>query len=166
MNVIGLRSGVIDAVVRARAATEPLIQIIHSPNEKQSKQGSKALSDLVAENETIRNSLLTTGFAELVLHTLTSNSKIQSKSSSSSSQSDIIPIFIKVGLLDVVLRLVTTAEGLQPLSLLIPILEELKLNGEDELKSKSKKILGLLSIEGINAQSSSLNNEELKNEKD
>ncbi|KAA6357592.1 MAG: hypothetical protein EZS28_046881, partial [Streblomastix strix] len=29
MNVIGLRSGVIDAVVRARAATEPLIQIIH-----------------------------------------------------------------------------------------------------------------------------------------
>ncbi|KAA6314404.1 MAG: hypothetical protein EZS28_055590, partial [Streblomastix strix] len=106
MNVIGLRSEVVDTVVRARAATEPLIQIIHSPNEKQSKQGSKALSDLITENETIRNSLLTTGFAEVILHTLTSNNQIQSKQSSSSS-SDIIPIFIKVGLLDGVLRLVT-----------------------------------------------------------
>ncbi|KAA6364218.1 MAG: hypothetical protein EZS28_040254, partial [Streblomastix strix] len=90
--------------------------------------------------QTIRNSLLTTGFAEVVLHTLTSNNQIQSKqSSSSSSSSDIIPIFIKVGLLDVALRIVTTAEGLQPLSLLIPILEDIKLNGEGELKSKSKK---------------------------
>ncbi|KAA6378247.1 MAG: hypothetical protein EZS28_026227 [Streblomastix strix] len=164
MNVIGLRSEVVDAVVRARAATEPLIQIIHSLNEKQSKQGSKALSDLITENETIRNSLLTTGFAEVVLHTLTSNNQIQSKQSSSST-SDIIPIFIKVGLLDVVLRLVTTAEGLQPLALLIPILEDIKLNGEGELKSKSKKILGLLSIEGINVQSTS-NKEELKYEKE
>ncbi|KAA6358114.1 MAG: hypothetical protein EZS28_046359, partial [Streblomastix strix] len=42
----------------------------------------------------------------------------------------IIPIFIKFGLLDVVLRLVTTAEGLQSLALLIPILEDIKLNGE------------------------------------
>ncbi|KAA6379869.1 MAG: hypothetical protein EZS28_024604 [Streblomastix strix] len=164
MNVIGLRSEVVDAVVRARAATEPLIQIIHSPNEKQSKQGSKALSDLVADNETIRSSLLTTGFAELVLHTLTSNNQIQSKSSSSSS--DIIPIFIKVGLLDVVLRLVTTAEGLQPLALLIPILEDLKQKGENELKNKSKKILTLLQSEGINSSSSQQNDEDLKKEKE
>ncbi|KAA6370464.1 MAG: hypothetical protein EZS28_034009, partial [Streblomastix strix] len=136
---------------------------IQSLNEKQSKQGSKALSDLITENETIRNSLLTTGFAEVVLHTLTSNNQIQSKSSSSSS--DIIPIFIKFGLLDVVLRLVTTAEGLQSLALLIPILEDIKLNGEGELKSKSKKILGQLSIEGINVQSSS-NKEEMKSDKE
>jgi hypothetical protein len=33
---------------------------------------------------------------------------------------------VKVGLLDVILRLVTVAEGLQPLSILIPLLEELK----------------------------------------
>ncbi|KAA6373503.1 MAG: hypothetical protein EZS28_030971, partial [Streblomastix strix] len=122
------------------------------------------LSDLITENETIRNSLLTTGFAEVVLHTLTSNNQIQSKQSSSSS-SDIIPIFIKVGLLDVVLRLVTTAEGLQPLSLLIPILEEIKLNGQEELKNKSKKILNNLNTEGINVQSTS-NKEEMKHEKE
>ncbi|KAA6392633.1 MAG: hypothetical protein EZS28_011841 [Streblomastix strix] len=164
MNVIGLRSGVIDAVVRARAATEPLIQIIHSSNEKQSKAGSKTPSDLVTENETIHNSLLTTRFAELVLHTYTSNNQIQSKPSSSSSQSDINSIFIKFGLLDVVLRLVTTAEGLQPLALLIPILEDIKLNGQDELKNKSKKILNILNVEVI--KFSSLNNEKLKNEKD
>ncbi|KAA6396658.1 MAG: hypothetical protein EZS28_007814 [Streblomastix strix] len=152
MNVIGLQSGVVDAVVRARAATEPLIQIIYSPSEKQSKAGSKTLSDLIIENETIRNSLLTTGFVELVLHTLTSNNQIQSKSSSSSS--DIIPIFIKIGLLDIVLKLVTTARGLQPLSLLIPILEELQLSGEDELINKSKIILNNLKVEGIKASSS------------
>ncbi|KAA6360384.1 MAG: hypothetical protein EZS28_044089, partial [Streblomastix strix] len=129
-----------------------------------SKQGSKALSDLITANETIRNSLLTTGFAEVVLHTLTSNNQIQSKQSSSSSSGNI-PIFIKVGLLDVVLRLVTTAEGLQSLALLIPILEDIKLNGEDELKSKSKKILNNLNAEGINVQSTS-NKEEMKSEKE
>ncbi|KAA6386307.1 MAG: hypothetical protein EZS28_018166 [Streblomastix strix] len=163
LNVIGIRSEVVDAVVRARAATEPLIQIIHSSNEKQSKAGSKALSDLVAENDTICNSLLTTGFAELVLHTLTSNNQIQSESSSLPFET---PIFIKIGLLDVVLRLVTTAEGLQPLSLLIPILEEIKLNGNDELKNKSKKILGILSTECIGHlfRAREITNSEIKRE--
>jgi hypothetical protein len=47
-----------------------------SSNEKQSKAGSKALCDLIEENETIRNSLLTTGFIQVVIHTLTSGSQV------------------------------------------------------------------------------------------
>ncbi|KAA6384638.1 MAG: hypothetical protein EZS28_019835 [Streblomastix strix] len=164
LHVIGVRSKVIDSNIRAGTATESFVQIIHSSNEKQSKAGSKALCDLIEENETIRNSLLTTGFIQVVIHTLTSGSQVPSQSSSSSSSQIISdsPTFVKVGLLDVILRLVTVAEGLQPLSILIPLLEEQKKNGETELKVKARKILGQLSSEGINDSSGN----EKENEKD
>ncbi|KAA6361678.1 MAG: hypothetical protein EZS28_042795, partial [Streblomastix strix] len=97
LHVIGVRSKVEDASVRAGAATESLIQIIHSSNEKESKSGSKALCELVEENSQIRNSLLSTGFAQLVLHTLTSNTQIETKSSSFSYPEKSTPIFVKIG---------------------------------------------------------------------
>ncbi|KAA6322399.1 MAG: hypothetical protein EZS28_054439, partial [Streblomastix strix] len=120
--VIGVRSKVEDASVRAGAATESLIQIIHSSNEKESKSGSKALCELVEENSQIRNSLLSTGFAQLVLHTLTSNTQIETKSSSSysSTPENSTPIFIKIGLLNVILKLSEEEKGLESLIILIP----------------------------------------------
>ncbi|KAA6365553.1 MAG: hypothetical protein EZS28_038920, partial [Streblomastix strix] len=72
------------------------------------------------------------------------------------------PTFVKVGLLDVILRLVTVAEGLQPLSILIPLLEELKKNGETELKVKARKILTNLAGEGINYSSGNENEKDQK----
>ncbi|KAA6377537.1 MAG: hypothetical protein EZS28_026935 [Streblomastix strix] len=160
LHVIGVRSKVEDASVRAGAATESLIRIIHSSNEKESKSGSKALCELVEENSQIRNSLLSTGFAQVVLHTLTSNTQIETKSSSSSSSSpeNPTPIFIKIGLLNVILKLSEEEKGLESLIVLIPVLEELKLNGENQLKSKAKNLLLILSqIKGINSQNSNSN---------
>ncbi|KAA6372516.1 MAG: hypothetical protein EZS28_031957 [Streblomastix strix] len=158
LHVIGVRSKVEDASVRAGAATESLIQIIHSSNEKESKSGSKALCELVEENSQIRNSLLSTGFAQVVLHKLTSNTQIETKSSSSSSPENSTPIFIKIGLLNVVQRLTEEEKGLESLIVLIPVLEELKSNGENQLKSKAKNLLLILSqIIGINSQNSNSN---------
>ncbi|KAA6367636.1 MAG: hypothetical protein EZS28_036837 [Streblomastix strix] len=154
LHIIGIRSGSVDCSIRAQTATEPMIQIIYSPNEKKSKAGSKALCDLIEENEQIRNSLLTTGFVQIVLHSLTSNTQIQSQQSSSSSNNQI-PTFVKIGLLNVIQKLTDEEEGLQSLSVLIPILEELKQNGEDQLKNKARKILSLLSGEGIKYSSNS-----------
>ncbi|KAA6395569.1 MAG: hypothetical protein EZS28_008909 [Streblomastix strix] len=148
LHIIGIRSGSVDYSIRAQTATEPMIQIIHSPNEKKSKAGSKTLCDLIEENEQIRNSLLTTGFVQIVLHSLTSNTQIPSQQSSSSSNNQI-PTFVKIGLLNVIQKLTDEEEGLQSLSVLIPILEELKQNGEDQLKNKAKRILGLLQAVGI-----------------
>ncbi|KAA6402665.1 MAG: hypothetical protein EZS28_001811 [Streblomastix strix] len=150
LHVIGVRSKVEDSIVRAGAATESLIQIIHCPIEKQSKAGSKALCELVEENETIRNSLLTTGFIQIVLHTLTSRTQISTQSSSQSSlSSTITPYFIKVGLLNVILRITEEGEQLQSLDVLLPLLKDLKHNGENQLKSKAKSILSLLKLKEI-----------------
>ncbi|KAA6366327.1 MAG: hypothetical protein EZS28_038146, partial [Streblomastix strix] len=44
-------------------------------------------------------------------------------------------------------------EGLQPLAFLIPVLEELKNNGQGKLKNKAKKVLSILKDEGITAYS-------------
>ncbi|KAA6362677.1 MAG: hypothetical protein EZS28_041796, partial [Streblomastix strix] len=84
---------------------------------------------------------------------------ISSQPSSSSSQQLIqaqhhkqeIPQsnHIKSCLLDILLKLVTTSEDLNPLQVLIPILEELKTNGEIEIKNKARKILTQLIGEGI-----------------
>ncbi|KAA6363309.1 MAG: hypothetical protein EZS28_041164, partial [Streblomastix strix] len=131
-----------------------------SSNEKESKSGSKALCELVEENSQIRNSLLSTGFAQVVLHTLTSNTQIETKSSSSysSTPENSTPIFIKIGLLNVVLKLSEEEKGLESLIVLIPVLEELKSNGENQLKSKAKNLLLILSqIKGINSQNSNSN---------
>ncbi|KAA6354757.1 MAG: hypothetical protein EZS28_049716, partial [Streblomastix strix] len=58
LHVIRVRRKTFDSKIRIRTATESLIQIIHSPIEKQSKSGSKALRNLIAENLEIRNSLM------------------------------------------------------------------------------------------------------------
>ncbi|KAA6354658.1 MAG: hypothetical protein EZS28_049815, partial [Streblomastix strix] len=136
-HVIGVRNGSDDETILAGAATESLIQIIHSPDEKISKSGSKALCELVEENSEIRNSLLSTGFAQLVLHTLTSNTQIETKSSSYSSPENSTPIFIKIGLLNVVKKLTEDEKGLESLIVLMPVLEELKSGEENQLKSKA-----------------------------
>ncbi|KAA6382741.1 MAG: hypothetical protein EZS28_021731, partial [Streblomastix strix] len=134
-------------------------------DEKISRCGSKALGDLIEENEIIRHSLLSTGFAQIVLHilslgTLTQQSFSSSSTSSSSSQTDsLVPLHVKYGVLNVLFKFVTTAEGLEPLSILIPILEQMKTNEEQELKNKAIKIVGQLQIEGITAFSSSSSKE-------
>ncbi|KAA6355269.1 MAG: hypothetical protein EZS28_049204, partial [Streblomastix strix] len=160
VHLIGVRGIIEDKAILAEAATEPLIRMIHQSDEKISKCGSKLLGDLIEENEIIRHSLLSTGFAQIVLHTLSPGTQPQQQSSSSSQTDTSIPIHVKNGILDVLLKLVTTAEGLEPLSVLIPILEEMKTNGEQELKNKAKKILSLFAGEGIKASSSSLSSKQ------
>ncbi|KAA6368024.1 MAG: hypothetical protein EZS28_036450, partial [Streblomastix strix] len=167
LHIVGVRSKSVDIVVRAKVATDSIIQIINSTNEKQSKAASKALCDLVEANEQIRNSLLTTGFIQVVLHTFTVNTQIQTKSSSSSqstSNDNVIPGYVKVGLLNVILKLTEEEGGLESLGILIPILEEMKRNGEEQIKSKAKKILNQLNGEGIQSYSTLVNNEKEKDD--
>ncbi|KAA6399480.1 MAG: hypothetical protein EZS28_004991 [Streblomastix strix] len=117
---------------------------------KTSKSRSKALCELIEENEIIRHSLMTTGFIQKVQYAFINSS--QSSSSSSSSQTEsTTPYHVKCGLLDILLRLVTGSDDLQPTSILIPILTELKNNGEKEIKNKSINILGIQNTKGINA---------------
>ncbi|KAA6369814.1 MAG: hypothetical protein EZS28_034659 [Streblomastix strix] len=61
-HVIGVRNGSDDKTILAGAATDSMILSIFSPDEKTSKSGSKALCDLIEENEIFGHSLMTTGF--------------------------------------------------------------------------------------------------------
>ncbi|KAA6377572.1 MAG: hypothetical protein EZS28_026902, partial [Streblomastix strix] len=159
LHVIGVRNGSDDKTILAGAATDSIIQTIFSPDEKASKSGSKALCDLIEENEIIRHSLMTTGFIQKVQHAFANNQ--QSSSSSSSSQTEnITPNHVKSGLLDVILKLVTTVGDLQPIVVLIPILNELKDNEEKEIVKKYENILGLLNSKCINSDSSESSKDE------
>ncbi|KAA6376591.1 MAG: hypothetical protein EZS28_027882, partial [Streblomastix strix] len=53
-------------------------------------------------------------------------------------------------------------EGLQPLAFLIPVLEELKNNGQGKLKNKAKKVLSILNDEGITAYSAGVKEKDEK----
>ncbi|KAA6367888.1 MAG: hypothetical protein EZS28_036585, partial [Streblomastix strix] len=64
LHVIGVRNGSDDKTILAGAATDSIIQTIFSPDENASKSGSKALCDLIEENEIIRHQLMTTGFIQ------------------------------------------------------------------------------------------------------
>ncbi|KAA6398347.1 MAG: hypothetical protein EZS28_006125 [Streblomastix strix] len=152
LHIIGVRNGSEDKTILAGAATESFIQIIHSNDEKISKSGSKALCELLEDVIEIRKSLLQNGFLHIVNHTLSVGTQEQTQSSSSSQTENSIPNHVKIGLLDVILKLVTTATGLEPLCILIPQLEEMKKNSNSDLMNKTRKILTLLSGEGINAQ--------------
>ncbi|KAA6359761.1 MAG: hypothetical protein EZS28_044712, partial [Streblomastix strix] len=150
LHVIGVRNGSDDKIILAGAATDSIIQSLFSPDEKQSKSGSKALCELIEENEIVRNSLMTTGFIQNVQHSFTNNQQ----SSSSSQTESATPYHVKCGILDVLLKLVTSCDDLQPTSILIPILIQFQKNGEKEIKKKSENIFAILNIKGINATSS------------
>ncbi|KAA6395763.1 MAG: hypothetical protein EZS28_008709 [Streblomastix strix] len=172
MSVIGLQSEVTNETLRTRTVTEPLIQFIHSSNEKQSKAGSKALCDLIGDNETVRETLLKTGFVELVLHIITSGQQDKDKSSYQSSSSSLQPpssssssssssqeiqlnqvsIYSQLGFLDVTLQLSMTADDIQPIAVLIPVLEQIQQNIKSELLQKAQQILDQLKIRGISSQ--------------
>ncbi|KAA6371605.1 MAG: hypothetical protein EZS28_032868 [Streblomastix strix] len=153
LHVIGVRNGSDDKTILAGAAIDSIIHSLFSGDEKTSKSGRKALCELIEENEIIRHSLMRTGFISKVQYAFINSS--QSSSSSSSSQTEITtPYHVKCGLLDIVLKLVATVVDLQQTSILIPILTELKNNGEIEIKNKSLNILGIQSAKGINSTSS------------
>ncbi|KAA6392568.1 MAG: hypothetical protein EZS28_011904 [Streblomastix strix] len=156
LHVIGVRNGSDDKMILASAATDSIILSLFSPDEKQSKSGSKSLFELIEENEIIRNSLMTTGFILKIQHSFTNNQQSSSSSSSSSSsQSEITtPYHVKCGILDVLLKLITSCDDLEPTSILIPILTEFQKNGEKEIKKKSQNILPILNSKGINSPSS------------
>ncbi|KAA6359670.1 MAG: hypothetical protein EZS28_044803, partial [Streblomastix strix] len=143
-HVIGVRNGGDDKTILAGAATDSIIQTIFSSDEQISKAGSKALVELLEENTEIRKSLLTSGFIQIVQHTLPSETlthSIQLSSSLLSQQKETnVPNYIRNNLLDLLLKLAGSAEDLQPLSILIPILERIKTDGEPELKNKAKRI--------------------------
>ncbi|KAA6374414.1 MAG: hypothetical protein EZS28_030057, partial [Streblomastix strix] len=152
LHVIGVRNGNDDKTILAGAATDSIIQTIFSPDEKASKSGSKALCDLIEENEIIRHSLMTTGFIQKVQHAFANNK--QSSSSSSSQTENITPNHVKSGLLDVIINLLSAADNILPISVLIPVLNELKTIEEKNIKKKSMNILAILNSQGINFPSS------------
>ncbi|KAA6388697.1 MAG: hypothetical protein EZS28_015776 [Streblomastix strix] len=154
LHVIGVRNGSDDKTILAGAAIDSIIHSLFSGDEKTSKSGSKALCELIEENEIIRHSLMRTGFISKVQYAFIYSSKYSS--SSSSSQTEIAtPYHVKCGLLDIIQRLVSTVDDLQPTSILIPILTELKNKGEKEIKKKSENIFIFLNAKGINSTSSS-----------
>lgn len=61
---------------------------------------------------------------------------------------------MKAGLLAVILKLVEDEEQLNELSVLIPVLEELKKNGKGEVKSKARTLLNIFSGAEISVQTS------------
>ncbi|KAA6359627.1 MAG: hypothetical protein EZS28_044846, partial [Streblomastix strix] len=130
------------------------------------KRGSKALCDLVEANYVIQSSLLTTGFSQVVLRTLILETHEQGKDSSSQQSSDdkLIPTFIKAGLLNVILKLTEQSSELESLAVLIPVLEDLKQNGENRLKAKASSILTALKENNITAIPS-IDNVREKNDK-
>ncbi|KAA6402816.1 MAG: hypothetical protein EZS28_001656 [Streblomastix strix] len=150
LHVIGVRNGTDEKIILAKSATDSIIHSLFSPDEKISEQGSKTLQKLIEKNKIIRNSLMTTGFIMAAQHAFTNSSQ----SSSSSQTENIPPYHVKCGLIDIVYCLVTTADDLNPISILIPILNELKNNGEKEIMKKAGNILAILNSQGINATSS------------
>ncbi|KAA6382179.1 MAG: hypothetical protein EZS28_022294 [Streblomastix strix] len=146
LHVIGVRNSTNDKAILAGVATQSLILNIFTSDEKQSKAASNALEGLIEENEIIRNSLLKNGFLLKVQHTFTHSSQ---QSSSSSQTKSITPNYLASGLLDIILKLLATADDIQPIAVLIPSLNEMKINGENNIKKKSMNILGILSSQGI-----------------
>ncbi|KAA6364859.1 MAG: hypothetical protein EZS28_039614, partial [Streblomastix strix] len=166
LNAISINNETVDKIVLAGAATEPLIRMIHSQDEQISKAGSKSLVELIEENSEIRKSLLTTGLLQIVQHAFPCKNidrpKQPSSLSSESLQKDtILPDHIRNNLLDLLLKLAGSAEDLQPLSILIPIIERIKTDGEPEFKNKAKRILTMIAGEEI----SSLSDTKEKDEK-
>ncbi|KAA6360695.1 MAG: hypothetical protein EZS28_043778, partial [Streblomastix strix] len=156
LHVIGVRNSTDDKTILAGAVTESMILNIFTSDEKQSKAASICLEGLIEENEIIRNALLTNGFLQKVQQTFTNKS---SSSSSSSQTSNASPNYLISGLLDIILKLLATADDLQPISILIPLLNEMKSSGEKNIKKKSMNILSILITNGINSPSSEASNE-------
>ncbi|KAA6396526.1 MAG: hypothetical protein EZS28_007948 [Streblomastix strix] len=154
LHVIGVRNGSDNKTILAGSATESIIQTIFSSDEKTSKLGIKALEELIEENETIRQSLMRTGFIQKVQLLLQNSLQLSSSSSSTTQAESTPPYHVKCGILDIIHKLIATVDDLQPMSILIPILNEMKNNGEKEIKKKSFNILAILSAKEINAPSS------------
>ncbi|KAA6391583.1 MAG: hypothetical protein EZS28_012889 [Streblomastix strix] len=156
LHVIGVRSSTNDKHILTGAVTQSMILSLFAPDEKTSKSGSIALEELIDENEIIRNALLTNGFLLKVQHAFT-NSSLSSSSSSQTESS--IPFHAIFGLVDIVHKLVTTADDIRPIAILIPLLNELKNNVDKEIKKKSENILSILNSQGINSISSEYSKE-------
>ncbi|KAA6374656.1 MAG: hypothetical protein EZS28_029817 [Streblomastix strix] len=151
LHIIGIRNSTDDQSILAGIATESMILNIFTSDEKQSNAASNALEGLIEENEIIRNALLTNGFLLKVQQTFTNKS---SSSSSSSQTSNATPNYLISGLLDIILKLLATVGDLQPIAILIPLLNEMKSSGEKNIKKKSMNILSILITNGINSPSS------------
>ncbi|KAA6368555.1 MAG: hypothetical protein EZS28_035918, partial [Streblomastix strix] len=172
--------GILDKLVGSGEENEvyilstTILHVVGSSNEKRSRLGSKALCDLIEDNEGIRNSLLNTGFIQIVLHSIKADTAEELKASTSkftmttfqsdqsisfpsfastdsfsltqlSSGSGIsTPVFVKVGLLNVVLKLTQLGYGLESLGILIPVLEKLKHSKDEHLKRVSNNLLQIL----------------------
>ncbi|KAA6386692.1 MAG: hypothetical protein EZS28_017780, partial [Streblomastix strix] len=159
IHIIGVYGGTDDKIVLAGAFTESMIQMMHSKDEKISKAGSKALWDLVDENIEIRNSLLSTGFANKLLHSFTlgvqQQKQSQEKDSSLSSitqPQNAIPKHVKNSLLDIALKLSEFEEGLEALNILVPVLEDIVSIDSREIKTKARNLLVLLQAKGMRNQ--------------
>ncbi|KAA6377239.1 MAG: hypothetical protein EZS28_027232 [Streblomastix strix] len=154
LHIVGVRCGVKDIVLRFNAATEL------SSNEKCSRSGSKTLCDLIEDNEGIRNSLINTGFIQIVLHLIAAETPIKQHKASEiyNSETDLFaansirdrcPLFVQIGHLKVVLRLAELGYGLEKLGFLKSGVERLKRHKDAQLRNVAENILHILYSQGI-----------------
>ncbi|KAA6396109.1 MAG: hypothetical protein EZS28_008364 [Streblomastix strix] len=131
------------------AITEPLIRIIQSGDEKLSKTASKTLGELIEDNQFVRLSLLSNGFIKMIQLKFIRYLTGTQQSSSTLQSEDKISIHVQIGLLDVLLKLVESAENIQPIAILMSVLEQLKSDQQIEIKKKTINIIGILIAKGI-----------------
>ncbi|KAA6402278.1 MAG: hypothetical protein EZS28_002190 [Streblomastix strix] len=154
LGIIGVRWSRRSKKNRASSSANVLLQIILSSDEKLSRDASDALCKLIGADEQIRQVLFMKRFIYLILESLSIQSPEQMKSSSSDQEEELTQDFVKAGLLAVILKLVEDEEQLNELSVLIPVLEELKKNGKGEVKSKARTLLNIFSGAEISVQTS------------
>ncbi|KAA6398898.1 MAG: hypothetical protein EZS28_005578 [Streblomastix strix] len=161
LHVISVYDKISDQSIRMNAAIQPLLQMIHSLDEDRSNSACQVLQGLIKDNS-VRSSLLSTGFLGMVQHTLSidnieKNESLKEKQSSQQQEQQGTAVHVKLNLLEIVLKVLTTCDEqeLQPLSFLIPMLEELKSKGVNQLKNSAKNILCLLIGYGVSSSSSS-----------
>ncbi|KAA6398422.1 MAG: hypothetical protein EZS28_006047 [Streblomastix strix] len=153
LGIIGVRCSGYSKRNQTVMSVNSLLQIIHTPNEKLSGEGSDALCKLIGVDEQIKQVLYSKPFIYQILQSLSLQAPTQNKQSSSLSEEEYpIQDFVKAGLLAVVLKLAEDEDNLNELGELIPVLEELKTKAEGEVKSKARNLLIILSGSGVTHQ--------------
>ncbi|KAA6376841.1 MAG: hypothetical protein EZS28_027631, partial [Streblomastix strix] len=137
LDIINSKDKVRDELIRMQTA---------SSNEGHSNSASNILEDLIVDKK-IQRSLLSTGFLQTVLTTLPSNDKQPIKQQT--QQIEIhTPNYIINGLLSIVLKLSENKETIQELTVLIPSINEQKLNTDKDIRKKATLLLNRLQIGG------------------
>ncbi|KAA6390759.1 MAG: hypothetical protein EZS28_013715 [Streblomastix strix] len=128
-----------------------ILRLIGSSEEDLSRAGSYALCNIINSDEIVQMALLQKRFVNLFIENLSIAEEMKSQSSSSSSSSSPsiqleIPIFVQIGLLNIIMKLVEVEADLIQINPFISIVQQLRIHAQnEELKQKANKILDLFS---------------------